>query len=163
MGLTTENTTAETYKIMAELVEAGVNRPKLEEQRRQFNKYHPDIFRYKAQLIQHTELLNEGTLAFVVIPQQEINDFSPLYNPNALIQNEHLQTEGVLVSVSVKSYDNGRITASIRCNQGAPIAGKLAEHFGGGGHNYAAGFKLEGKQLEAVKSEVINKVRELLV
>lgn len=162
MGLATETTSPATYRVMAELIELGVNRPKLEELRRQFNKMHTDIFRYKGKLIERTELENDGRLALVVIPQQEINDYSPLYNPAPLIQPDHLQTEGVLMSVVLKSYDSGRITAAIRCNQGAPIASQLAEHFGGGGHKFAAGFKLEGKPLEEVKKQVISKSRELL-
>ncbi len=161
MGLTTENTTPQTYRVMAELIEAGVSRPKLEELRRQYNKMQPVIFKYKADLIDRTELIDEK-LAIVTIPQQEINDFSPLYNPAPLIQGDMLQTKGVLVSVVIKNYDSGRITAAIRCNQGAPIAADLAKHFGGGGHAYAAGFKLEGKPLEEVKKEVIQKAQELV-
>ncbi len=162
MGLTTENTTPETYKTMAALVEAGVNRPKLEEQRRAFNKMHRDIFAYKAQLIQRTEFHHDGKLALVIIPQQEINDYSPLYNPAPLIQPDHLQTEGVLISVVIKSYDSGRITAAIRSNNDAPVAANLAEHFGGGGHKHASGFKLEGKQLDEIKSKIIHKIEELI-
>lgn len=161
MGLITDNTRASTYRTMAELVEAGVSRPKLEEQRRAFSKMQPVIFKYKAQLIDRTEIVDEK-LALVVIPQNEINDYSPLYNPAPLIQPDHLQTEGVLVSVVLKSYDSGRITAAIRCNQGAPIGAQLAEHFGGGGHKHASGFKLEGRPLNEVKSECIQKVSELL-
>lgn len=162
MGLTTENTTAGTYRVMAELVELGVNRPELEEQRRQFNKMHPEIFRYKGRLIERTEFHDDGKLALIIIPQDEINDYSPLYNPAPLIQGDHLQTAGVLISIVLKSYDSGRITAAIRCNQGAPIAAKLAENFGGGGHAYAAGFKLENGSLEEVRNECIKTTRELL-
>src|SRR5690606_15438866 len=78
MGLTTNNTTADTYRVMAELVESGVSRPRLEEQRRAFNKMQPVIFKYKAELIERTEIIDDK-LAIVVIPQQEINDYSPLY------------------------------------------------------------------------------------
>jgi phosphoesterase RecJ-like protein len=161
MGLTTENTSAETYRVMAKLIEAGVSRPKLEELRREYNKMHPDIFRYKADLIKRTEIVDEK-IAVVTIPQQEINDYSPLYNPAPLIQGDMLQTRGVLLSIVLKSYDSGRVTAAIRCNHGAPIASRLAEHFGGGGHAYAAGFKLEGRPLEEVKQQVIQKTAELL-
>lgn len=162
MGLTTEGTTAQTYRVMAELVEAGVDRPKLEEQRRAYNKMHRDIFAYKAKLIERTEFHLDGRLALLVIPQQEINDYSPLYNPAPLIQPDHLQTEGVLISAVLKSYDSGRITAAIRSNYDAPVASPLAEHFGGGGHAHAAGFKLEGKPLEEVKNQLIQKTLELL-
>lgn len=162
LGLSTENTTAETYRVMAELIEHGVSRPKLEEQRRLLNKMPVSIFRYKATLIQRAQLEIDGTLAMVVIPQNEINEFSPLYNPAPLIQNDLLQTEGVKISVVIKNYDNGRITAAIRCNTAAPIAADLAKHFGGGGHAYAAGFKTEGKLLSQIKTDCVAKVTELL-
>lgn len=161
MGLTTENTSADTYRVMAALVEHGANRPKLEEDRRALNKMQPTIFRYKGELIARTEIIDEA-IAVLTIPQQEIRDYSPLYNPAPLIQGDHLQTAGILISVVLKSYDSGRITAAIRCNQGAPIAAQLAEHFGGGGHAYASGFKLEGKQLSDVKSECIATIQKLL-
>jgi phosphoesterase RecJ-like protein len=161
MGLATENTSSGTYRVMAELVDKGVNRPELEEQRRAFNKMPVSIFKYKATLIERTELIDDN-LAILTIPQQEINEYSPLYNPAPLIQGDHLQTTGVLISVVLKSYDSGRVTAAIRCNQGAPIAAKLAENFKGGGHNYAAGFKTEGKQVDDIKSECIRIALELL-
>jgi phosphoesterase RecJ-like protein len=162
LGLVSENTTADTYRVMAELIEGGVSRPKLEEARRLLNKMDPRIFKYKAQLIERTALELDGVLALVIIPQAEINEFSPLYNPAPLIQGDHLQTNGVLVSVVLKNYDNGRVTAAIRCNNGAGIASQLAEHFGGGGHAYAAGFKTEGKPLNEIKSECIRIVSDLL-
>src|SRR6185295_13376302 len=143
LGLSTSNTRPETYRVMAELLEAGVDRPKLEERRRAYNRMPEPIFRYKAELIKRTEISLDGLLATVVIPQAEISRYSPHYNPAPLIQPDLLQTESVLVSVVFKEYDTGRVTAAIRCNQGAPIAAKLALHFGGNGHAYAAGFKTE--------------------
>lgn len=162
LGLSTENTTSETYRVMAELIENGVSRSKLEEQRRLLNKMPVSIFRYKATLIQRAQLEIDGALAVVVIPQNEINEFSPLYNPAPLIQNDLLQTEGVKISIVIKNYDNGRITAAIRCNSAAPIASELAKYFGGGGHAYASGFKTEGKLLSQIKADCIAKVTELL-
>lgn len=162
-GLTNDLTSASTYRVMAELVDLGVDRPALEEQRREFSKMHQDIFRYKAQLIERTEFHADGKLAIVDIPNDEIMEYSPLYNPNALIQFEHLQTQGVEISVSIKHYNDGRITAGIRCNTAAPIGSQLAEHFGGGGHKYSAGFKIEGgRPFNEVKSECIKVATELL-
>jgi phosphoesterase RecJ-like protein len=162
LGLASENTTANTYRVMAELVDNGVNRPKLEELRRALTKMPVPILRYKADLIQRAELLVDGALALVVIPQKEITEFSPMYNPAPLVQNDLLQTEGVKISVVIKSYDSGRITAAIRCNNPAPIAAELGKHFGGGGHAYAAGFKTEGKPLNEIRSECINFATKLL-
>lgn len=163
LGLASEGTTALTYHIMGELIEGGVDRPALEEARRALNKMSAAIFRYKARLIERTELLCEGALALVVVPHEEIMEFSPLYNPAPLIQNDMLQTEGVRAAIVLKHYNDGKVTGSIRCNYGAGIAADLAQHFGGGGHAYAAGFKnQDGRSIADIKQDCIDTAISLL-
>lgn len=162
-GLTNQLASAETYKIMTEMIVLGVDRPKLEEKRREYSKMHPEIYNYKADLIRRTEFSADGAIAMVSIPQAEINKYSPLYNPAPLIQTDMLQTEGVKIAIVLKKYDDGRITAAIRSNLSAPIAAKLAEYFNGGGHANASGFKLtDGRELEIVKRQCVAKATELL-
>jgi phosphoesterase RecJ-like protein len=162
-GLTNQLASAETYRIMAEMVENGVDRPRLEELRREYGKMEPEIFRYKAELIKRSEFAADGQVAYVSIPQEEINKYSPLYNPAPLIQNDMLQTKGVAVAVVFKVYSDGRITAAIRCNSGIPVAAKLAEHFGGGGHAYASGFKVtDGRSAEDIKKQCLEQAAKLL-
>ena len=162
-GLTNQLTTAETYRVMSELIELGVDRPKLEEMRREYGKMQQEIFRYKGELIKRTEIALDGRLAYVSVPQNEINQYSPLYNPAPLIQNDMLQTVGVDVAIVFKVYDEGKITGAIRCNPSAPVGAELAEHFGGGGHKFASGFKITGgRPFEEVRKECLQKVQELL-
>lgn len=162
-GLSNDLASAATYRTMADLVDLGADRPKLEDLRRELNKMPQEIFRYKAKLIERTEFHDDGKIALVTIPHQEIMDYSPLYNPNPLIQGEHLGTDGVRISIAIKQYNDGKTTASIRCSSSAPIATQLAEHFGGGGHPYAAGFKiLDNRPLEDIKNEAIKQAAELL-
>lgn len=162
-GLSNQLASAGTYRIMADMVEAGVDRARLEEQRRELSKMPPEIFKYKAALIAHTEFSEDGTIACVVVPQLEINQYSPLYNPGPLIQNDMLQTAGVAVAIVFKSYDDGKVTAAIRCNPTAGIAADLAEHFGGGGHAFASGFKItSGRSIGAVKADCLDFASQLL-
>jgi phosphoesterase RecJ-like protein len=166
-GLGNQLTSPNTYRVIADMVEGGVNRAKLEDARREAGKMPPLIFSYKARLIERTELLADGQVAIVIVPQQEISDFSPLYNPGPLIQGDMLQTAGVKVSIVLKSYDDGKVTAAIRCNNNAPIASKLATHFGGGGHAYASGFKIDprtggGKKVTEVYQECVVTASKLL-
>jgi phosphoesterase RecJ-like protein len=162
-GLSNSMATAETYRVMAELVSSGVDRPKLEETRRAYTKMPETIFRYKAELIKRTELHANEHLAVVDIPQDEINQYSPLYNPAPLIQNDMLQITDVGVAIAFKHYDNGRITAAISCNPGYTIAAALAENFGGGGHAYASGFKItDNRPFGQIKSECIKVATELI-
>ncbi len=162
-GLTNQLASAETYRVMAEFVENGVDRPRLEELRREFGKMSPEIFRYKAVLIKRTELTADGRIASVVIPQDEINQYSPLYNPAPLVQGDMLQTAGVQIAIVFKHYADGKVTAAIRCNPGAPIGAKLAEHLGGGGHAYASGFKVtDGRDFKEVKADCLDYATDLL-
>lgn len=162
-GLSNQLTRAETYHIVGDLVSLGVDRPALEELRRASSKMPESIYKYKAQLIKRTELHADGRVAFVSVPQNEINTFSPLYNPGPLIQTDMLQIEGVLVGIVCKIYDNGRVTGMIRCNPGGGVGSELAASLGGGGHAYAAGFKVQdGRSFEEIKTQCISKAAELL-
>ncbi|HUP26042.1 MAG TPA: DHH family phosphoesterase [Candidatus Limnocylindrales bacterium] len=163
LGLTSDGTTAGTYRIMADLIESGVERPVLEDARRALTKMPKPIFYYKARLIERATFEANGRIALVVIPHDEIMEYSPLYNPAPLIQTDLLQTEGVLVAIVFKIYKDGKITGSVRTNNGGAIAGELAKHFGGGGHVYASGFKItNGRTFEDIKSECIQLAGELL-
>lgn len=162
-GLMNDLTRASTYRVMADLTDLGANRPKLEEQRRLYSKMAPVIYTYKGRLLQRTDFAADGRIAYVTIPQDEINEYSPLYNPAPLVQFDMLQVQDVQLSIVFKTYDDGHITGAIRANNGSPVAGKLAERLGGGGHDFASGFKLEGKRpFNEVKSECIEFATELL-
>lgn len=163
-GLTNDLAQASTYRIMAGLIELGAHRPKLEELRRQASKMAPVIYAYKGRLMGRTKYASEAKVAYLCVPQPEINEFSPLYNPAALVQSDMLQTEGVLVSIVFKSYDDGHVTAAIRTASAAPIAAKLAEHMGGGGHANASGFKTAAKQdFDEVVKNCLQFTDELLI
>lgn len=162
-GLSNELATANTYRVMAELVDAGADRPQLEEARKRLSKMPVPIYKYKSALIAKTEFFADDTIALVRVTQDEINKFSPLYNPPAIVQFDMLQVSNVAVAVVIKTYDDGRITAAIRANSGSPVAAKLAETFQGGGHAYAAGFKVtDGRSYDEVKNACVNTLIELL-
>ncbi|MFZ1249000.1 MAG: DHH family phosphoesterase [Candidatus Saccharimonadales bacterium] len=162
-GLMNDLTTPGTYRVMADLTELGANRARLEELRREYSKMPEKIYSYKGQLIAKTEFHASGKIALVHIPQKEINEYSPLYNPAPLIQFDMLQVRGVVLAVVLKSYDDGRVTAALRANSGYPVAAQLAEHMGGGGHDYAAGFKItDGRSYAEVKTEALRFASDLL-
>jgi phosphoesterase RecJ-like protein len=162
-GLMNDLTKASTYRVMADLTDLGANRSRLEELRREYGKMPKIIYDYKGQLIGRTEFAAEGRIALVVIPQNEINEYSPLYNPAPLVQFDMLQVQNVRLSIVLKTYDDGHVTAALRANNGSPIAAKLAEHMGGGGHDYASGFKVtDGRPFNEVKSECIEFATQLL-
>lgn len=140
LGLSTPSTTAESYQVAANLVALGANPSEIENRRREYMKKPADILKYKGQLIERIEYALDGKLAIVHIPWNEIQEYSDRYNPSVLVLEEMRMVEGVEVAVAVKTYPDGKLTGKIRVN--APIAEAVAGYFGGGGHAYAAGFKV---------------------
>lgn len=145
LGLSSALTTPHTYRVMADLLESGVDRVSLDESRREMTKMPLSIYSYKAKLIARTRLAAEGRLALVTIPHEELLTYSPLYNPAPLIQGDMLQIQGVDVALVIKQYPGGKLTGSLRSTTKAPIVADIAKQFGGGGHIYASGFKINEK------------------
>ena len=140
LGLTTQNTTAKSYHTAAALVALGASPSEIEARRREYMKKPADILAYKGRLIERIEYHLEGVLATVHIPWEEIEAYSDAYNPSVLVIDEMRLVEGVQVAIALKTYPDGKLTGKIRAN--IPVAHVIAGFFGGGGHEYSAGFKV---------------------
>lgn len=163
LGLTSEGTTARSIHIIGELAERGVKLSELESRRRDMMRKAPELVRYKGELLQRIEYHADNTIATITIPSEEIERYSPLYNPPMLVLDDMRLTEGTKIAIAFKVYRDGKITGKIRTNPGFSIAAQLAEHFGGGGHPYASGFKItDGRPFNELKSECIRVAAELL-
>lgn len=163
LGLMSSSTSARSIHIVAELVEAGVDLPEIDNARRETLKRESELIHYKGRLLQRVEFYSDERIATVTIPWEEIEKYSPLYNPSMLVLDDMRLAKNTQVAVAFKVYRDGKVTAKIRANYGHAVADKLAEHFGGGGHPYAAGFKItDGKSYEDIKNETIEVAAKLL-
>ena len=160
LGLTTEAVTAETVQVVADMLGKGAKMSDIDARRREVMKKSSDLIHYKGELLQRIEFLLDGKLAIIHIPWEEIEKYSPHYNPTMLALEELRNTEGVEVSVGIKTYPDGKITGKLRASK--PIAGEIAAHFGGGGHDYAAGFKVTDWNYDELKLEFIKATNDLL-
>lgn len=152
LGLTTPSVTPETFRIVAALTEAGASNSEIEDRRREYMKKAPEILAYKADLIKRIEYLLDGALALVHIPWEDIQEYSDQYNPSVLVLDEMRLVEGVQLAVAIKSYPDGKLTGKLRGN--LPIAEQVAGYFGGGGHAYAAGFRVY-EQYDKIVAELV--------
>lgn len=163
LGLTSDIAGPETYKNVAEILSLGISRAELEEKRRQLSKMSEAVFRYKAELMERTEFYFDTKIALTVIPESELYDIGTQYNPGPLIMSELLNIEGVQIALAIKRYKN-RVTVALRCSQGTEIAGEIASSYGGGGHPYAAGFRIDNfnEDFTKFKYELVNKIIDRL-
>lgn len=162
LGLVTKATTAKTIRALATLVENGADLNDLDTRRRELDKKPPEILAYKGQLLQRIEYFLDGALALIHIPWSEIEEYSDQYNPPELVLYEMRQVTGVKIAIALKTYPDGKITGKIRANPEAPIGEAVAGYFGGGGHQYAAGFKIYDESFETIKNEIIAAVDKSL-
>lgn len=163
LGLTSEATSARSIHIVAEVVEKGVKLAELENARRESMRREPELIHYKGRLLERVEFYDRDRIAVVVIPYNEIVEFSPLYNPPMLVLDDMRLGKDTRLAIAFKLYDDGKITAKIRANYGFGVADKLAEKFGGGGHPYAAGFKVtDGRGFDQLKEECLAAASEMI-
>jgi len=160
LGLTTQNTTAASYEAAAVLVKLGANPSDIETRRREYMKKPADILAYKGELISRIEYHLEGILATVHIPWADIEEYSDRYNPSVLVLDEMRLVDTVKVAIAIKTYPDGKLTGKIRAN--LPIAHHVAGFFGGGGHEYSAGFKVF-ETYDKVMSELVDAVNKTVV
>ncbi len=159
LGLVSSSVTADTMRVMADLIELGANPAELDEKRRELMKKSPRILDYKADLIKRIDYALDGALATVHIPFEDIQLYSDEYNPNVLIIEELRLVSGVEVTVAVKTYPDGKVTGKVRTS--IPIADQIAGYFGGGGHPYAAGFRTYDTSYDEVVADLVKIVPQL--
>lgn len=152
-GLTTQSSTADSFFVAGELTKLGASNAVIEERRREFMKKAPEILEYKGALIQRIEYFLGGKLALVHIPFEDIQAYSDKYNPSVLVLDEMRLVEEVEVAIAVKTYPDGKLTGKLLTN--APVAADIAGYFGGGGHLYAAGFRVYEDYDQAIR-EIID-------
>ena len=159
LGLTTPNVGAESFFVCGKLTELGASNAVIEDRRREYMKKAPEILAYKGELISRIEYLLDGKLALVHIPWEDIQAYSDQYNPSVLVLDEMRLVEGVQIAVAIKTYPDGKLTGKLRANM--PIAEKVAGFFGGGGHAYAAGFRVY-EDYDKIVSELVTATSKVL-
>jgi phosphoesterase RecJ-like protein len=160
LGLTTQNTTSASFRVVAELLDLGANPASLEAKRRELMKKSPEILSYKGRLIERIEYMLDGKLALVHIPWEDIEAYSDQYNPSMLVLDEMRLVEGVDVAIALKTYPDGKLTGKLRANE--PVCDVIAGYFGGGGHAYAAGFRVH-EEYETVVRELVTATEKALL
>lgn len=159
LGITTQNVIADTYFVAGKLTELGANVSQVEIRRRDYMKKSAEILAYKAELLRRIEYMLDGRLAFVHIPWEEIQQYSDKYNPSVLVLDEMRMVEGVDVAIAIKTYPDGKLTGKLRSN--TPVSADIAGFFGGGGHDYAAGFRVH-ESIDKITTELVTAVDKAL-
>ena len=134
-------TTAEAFRVMAELMEAGL--PLSEMNRRLFRQ------RARAQVLLLGRALDtltfheEGRITLMTLTQRDFAECAALPEHADTIVNFGLDMEGVRMAALLRETADGKIKVSLRAVEPDRVDGAAAV-FGGGGHAQASGCTLDG-------------------
>jgi phosphoesterase RecJ-like protein len=134
-----EGTNERTFALARELVLAGADPAKCA--RNVYFGHSTAKMRLLGAALEHLE--REGSLAWFWVTQQEMERFHAKEEDCEGLVNYALSIHDVQVAILLRELPDGRIRASLR-SKGEVNVAKIAEQFGGGGHECASGCSLDG-------------------
>ncbi len=153
-----QNTNAEVFSIMADLMEAGLNLPAAARPIHQLRE-EPHA-RLLGRALDSLKLFAGGRCACMRLTQADYQAARALPEHNSNIVNYALDIPGVEMAFLAEEREDGQVKASLRALPPWNVA-EIAKAFGGGGHRLAAGLRLSGT-LEGLCRELEAKMQKAL-
>lgn len=153
------NTTPETHRIAAALMETGFDAPWVN--KRHFRVKSKKRMQIESRLIQEMDLEQNGTLVFAYVTLELIDQLQATEEDLEDISSFIGLLEGVDNAVTIRQLKPQECKISLRTNEKLLNASAVCAHFGGGGHPAAAGCTIQGtpKQSKAALLDAIRQVQ----
>ncbi|MDZ7272287.1 MAG: bifunctional oligoribonuclease/PAP phosphatase NrnA [candidate division KSB1 bacterium] len=149
------NTTPEVHRIVAQLVEAGVDIGRVYEQ--VYESSSPAKVRLMGEVLRSLSFECEGALAWFALTRQALEQSGVKTWELENFPELPRMVAGVEVSLSLTELNNGRTKISLRSKGRIPVIG-IATALGGGGHTFAAGAVVPGT-IDEVLEKVLGEAR----
>ena len=157
-GFQYQNTTAETHKIIAELLSTGINVGEISQ--RIYDNTTYEKLKLTAKAIELLELHESSKLSVVALSLDDILSTGAKEEDCDGIVNIGRSIESVEVSALIKEKSNNEIRVNLRSKTYVDVS-EVAAAFDGGGHKRAAGCTIIGT-LEEAKKKIIEAIKEKL-
>ncbi len=147
-------TNARTFELAKQLVERGADAPKI------FQNIYFSNPTSKMRLLGAalSSLHREGAMTWMIVTRADMDRCAALEEDCEGLVNYALSIVGVEVAVFFREIADNRVRVSVR-SKGAINVADIATDFGGGGHECASGFSLEGPLPGAIE-RVLSRLRE---
>lgn len=157
-GFQYQNTTADTHKIIAELLSTGINVGEISQ--RIYDNTTYEKLKLTAKAIELLELHESSKLSVVALSLDDILSTGAKEEDCDGIVNIGRSIESVEVSALIKEKSNNEIRVNLRSKTYVDVS-EVAAAFDGGGHKRAAGCTIIGT-LEEAKRKIIEAIKERL-
>ena len=142
-------TTAETYRIVADLVDAGADVGSLSQ--KLYESYPLRRLELLRELMRDMEIREQGKLAFFKLPRSVSEQLELQGSDTEGLIDLIRSIDSVQVAVLFEELEDGKIRISARSKSPSMDVGAICTSFGGGGHQLAAGTRMKGPLDEAVE------------
>lgn len=142
------NTTSDTHRVAAALMEQGIDTPVLN--KRHFRTKSFKRLRLESAIVRDMELYQNGTIAVAPVSLVMMAEIGATEDDAEDIASFVGQIEGVLHSITVRELRPGECKVSLRTDPNFLNASSTCARVGGGGHVAAAGCTVKGTVREAV-------------
>lgn len=142
------NTTPETLRLAADLVEAGA-RPELISQK-VYEEAPFGYLRAAAVALSRATLDTDLGMVSTILTEEDLDEVGIDWGDVDNLMNTIRLAEEADVAVLAKVHSDKRVKMSLR-SRGATDVGGLAQELGGGGHRLASGFTFDGPAEDAVE------------
>lgn len=153
------NTGARTLEVAGDLVRRGVQPADVSAH------IYDNFSKNRLQLLQIVlstlELYEEDRIAIISVTQPHFRQTSTNAEDTELFINYPRSLVTVKIAVFIKEITEDMISVSLR-SKGDYDVGRVARRLGGGGHPNAAGFKVPGGKIEAVRQKLLKELALLL-
>lgn len=152
------NTTPRVLRMMADFLEMGIDINRI--YREFLGSYQLAKIRLRGLVYSEIQFAFSGQVAWVVIDQEMLKRAGATFDDAAAISNDLRDIKGVEVGVSILERAPGQIQLGFRSNYYVPV-NEVAQYFGGGGHQRAAGARFPG-QLAGLPEKILEKIDQYL-
>jgi phosphoesterase RecJ-like protein len=146
------NTNPQVFKVAAELVEAGANPTEITN--RLYFDLPPDDLRSMSAIYATLTMFGDSRISTLMVRREHLVE-----DPDSVIDLA-LSIRGVEIAAMLSEAPQGKIRVSLRSKNYVNVS-EIAQHFGGGGHEKAAGFRMSGT-LESVRDRMLPALLEAL-
>jgi bifunctional oligoribonuclease and PAP phosphatase NrnA len=152
-------TSARTFEIAAELIRAGLDVGRLNQQL--YENYPRRRLELLRELLRTMRFEHGGRVASVSLSMKTAAELGVLPEDNEGLIDHLRAIRGVIVAVFFEELGDGKVRVSMRSKNDAVDVCAICQKFGGGGHALAAGARVRGTLAE-VEEKVLEEIGDVL-
>ncbi len=153
-----ERTTPELHRVVAELLETGVDPSEVYD--KIYDQSKPSKIKLLGKTLNTLQLISDNKIGYMYIMQDAFKELGAFESDTDGFVNYPLSIENVVLSLLFIELNDG-FKVSFRSKGNLPV-NKLAGQFGGGGHINAAGARLRNKNLNEEMPKILKTAEEFL-